>query len=29
MRICIIDGNEIETRDMLHDILSKALDFPE
>lgn len=29
MCICIIDGNEIETRDMLHDTLSEALNFPE
>lgn len=29
MRICILDGDEIKTRDMLHDILSKTLDLPQ
>ena len=29
MRICIVDGNEVKSRDMLHNTLSESLDFPE
>ncbi len=28
MRICVIDGNEIGSRDMLHDVLSEGLNLP-
>lgn len=29
MQICIIDGNEIKNRDVLHDTLNRTLHFPE
>lgn len=29
MKHCVIDGNQIENREMLHQTLKKALDFPD
>lgn len=29
MRICMIDGKMLEDKEMLHDALAQALDFPE